>query len=634
MRRTYGVLLLAATFGCGATAVEPANAPAAAPIEAAAPSIPEPDELPPPLPAFARAADVVWIEEPRFDGVGQVVMSEEIAVVDEALQRALERSGLTVVPVRERQIAIARMRAGYLPDRRGRCEAMPAPARYLDARYGDVPGVRSSLTCSEQSTSATAGTGECRWRVEMGRPDSLRAFERSLPLGTTVEGLAATIEGERITLAPTANPAGLGALIGPSGLAAAVDVGGLETSGAWSVGQLANLSTMLRRVLAPQQSLLQRCMLEAPRFDVWANDLSIEVSPTGRVTRCEAALADHLLQPTEACACGPLRDSLDLGPAEGVRRMRFEVSVRGSGSTWSEPTTHVVARARARVASDPTVLLGGVDDGAFQRCVRAGPLFAERRVVLDLEVGADGRVAESAAAAFDRDELPEDVLRCVADAAGTLRLTCPFSGSARVRIEVVLSRTPRAHAYPPDSVLRAASDGGIELAPSLWHNDAPDASPAVAWLTADGRLVEGDATTLRRALQAGQPLGLVIDRRAPVERLEALLRDVGVPASGRIYVAVGRRGSWRALFVESSNDRRAVVAGVRVEEMALSRDANRIESSDPEVLAGAIDADSSEPTRLVVRPGTSFAALVRAMDAADVHDRRPVLVLGASGSTP
>lgn len=599
--------------------------------------------LPEPVASGAQVRDgTVWMEPTRLRGEGLVVFAEEAAPLEDAIARALRRAGLDVVPLEERRVAVARMRAGRLPDRDGGCAPMPPPARWLEARYEGARMIVSSLDCRTEPPAWMEDEEEftpgCILRVEVRqeRRRVERAAERVFRLGVSSADVIEALDREGLDL-QMVGPDGGGAslLLGMLGDGARppVIVRDLEVMGTWDATLASHLDVHLEQALAPHREELLACDRGEPHFDFWANDFVIEVARDGRITRCEPEMQDHNARASFACECGVMARRLDFGAGLGLRRLRFATDVDRGRTHTRAPSTHDAgATFRVRDASDRTVMLGSAVFGDQLRACLAdlsGDL-SPSRLLANLVVGADGRVTEASVRAMPGDVIALQLEACALEALHATRLTCPFEGEARVRGEIDLYRVRRGDVSVERAIADRVRAEGLVLPTGRWHFDTPLHSAPVFYVSSSSRRDAGGALVDAMAVE-GEDVKVVATTGTTMGELAVWLRTLQAPRLRRIFFAIDSGDelpTWSVLYVSAPSTSPAdvlAVSGARVAGRVQTGGSTMeisISSPDARGFVGAVGTRSSAPVVLEITDDTSLQQALHVIDAVRSTERR------------
>ncbi|MBN8609558.1 MAG: hypothetical protein J0L92_03185 [Deltaproteobacteria bacterium] len=615
---------------CGAASVRPSTA-------ALEPTLPAPL-----TPRGEADENRVWLEPTRAHGEGLVLFADDVAPIEDAIARALARTGYDVVPPDERRAAITRMRAGHLPDREGQCAPMPPAAGYLAARYEGLVRISSTLACRSQRPAWNPEgpfTPGCVLTVATHRGEGPveREGEIVFPLGVSREVIIESLERDAIALHDVEPEDGAAMLLGMMGEGSRVPVAirDVETMGPWDATLAPHLEEHLERALAPHRETLLACDAHEPLFDHWGNDFVIEVRADGVITRCEPELEDHRARASMPCECAILSRVLDFGSAPSVRRLRFAMHVDVGVTAAAAAATHYAsAELRVRDADDRSIEYGDPALGPqLQACLEGmGGDLSNVRLLANLVVGADGRVLEARARPIAGDAIDPTLDACAMEALRATRFTCPFTGRAEVRAELDLFRA-RFGGGNVDPRIVAQGREGPSLPRAEWHLDVPQASAPTFYATSDGSVVDAAQDSVDGVVIPGEDVRLVVYGDVPVARIARWLQTIDAPRLRRVFFVVEAGDGepiWRLVHVvrEAPADPHDALEVSSLGVARRSDDPEReieIESEDPEELSEAIDPRSSEPLYLEAsEDDPSLQSLLRAVDAARGVGRRAV----------
>ncbi len=592
----------------------------------------------------------LWIEPLYVGGDAAILFANESFPIEDAIARALERAGYAIVPLEERRVAIERMRSGFLPEEERQCAPMPPAAGYLEARFAGLRRLSARLDCMAEEPPQTDPSAPfspgCVLRAELYEPNdhgpiAIAEAGRRFPLGVAVDAIVNELDRHGLALSPPPQEEGAGTLFGLGGLGIvdrrSVIIASLDATGAWDSATRSQLDALLEESLAPLHAELSACESGEPRFDHWANDMQMDVGPDGRVERCEPQFLHHHPDPAMPCQCRVIAQKLHFGPSQGMRRLRFALTVRTErASPAYDRAATTYAYFRGRQADDESVFYGdqAFDRDPIVRCLTAqGTHVPETRVLADIDVGADGRTRGIELRMMTGDTLTDPLLACVRDSVTRLRSTCPFSGRARVRGEIDLGRVRIGGGAVPASLVARIGELGIELPSGAWQLDVPREDAPLFFVTMNGAVLDANGAAIDPSTAVnGEELRVIADARAPVARIIAFLRTHS--SVRRVFFAVQQSEGgvlYRVLHVadippDASSERCVLNGSALVHEEGEHQ--TTFEDVDASTIAAHIDPHASTPVALHVSSDeVATAQLLRVMDGIRSHDRRAILDL-------
>jgi hypothetical protein len=257
-------------------------------------------------------------------------------------------------------------------------------------------------------------------------------FEASLDKDASMDAWIAAIrrQGLRRAEAPQSAEFGMLGLLGDTSDLAdgeyRLNLMDLEQEGGW-------IKPIAKDLFEPRVEALHRCTKTDEVFgDWWVQPFVIEVDSAGKITRCESKYQYRLDPPEFGCRCDIIR-GIDFGPGPEGRRAEFNLKTYLGGEPPINQSSEFAAWSSATFESnDRSALLGPgpVNSDNVKRCVAPMKAAFEKEIPVTFSVGADGapvfrRVARP-------DGFPEEVGRCIDDALGKARFTCPLSGKAEI----------------------------------------------------------------------------------------------------------------------------------------------------------------------------------------------------------
>jgi hypothetical protein len=592
----------------------------------------------------------LWLEPLYVGGDAAILFANESFPIEDAIARALERAGYAIVPLEERRVAIERMRSGFLPEEERQCVPMPPAAGYLEARFAGLRRLSARLDCMAEEPAwaepnAPFSPG-CVLRAELYGPNdhgpiAIAEAERRFPLGVPIDVIVNELDRHGLALSPPPQEEGVGTLFGLGGLGISdqrsVIVASLDATGAWDSATRSQLDASIEEALTPLHAQLSACESGEPRFDHWANDMQMDVGPDGRIERCEPQLLHHHPNPAMPCQCRVIAQKLHFGPSQGMRRLRFALTVRTErASPAYDRAATTYAYFRGRQADDESVLYGdqAFDSDPIVRCLMAqGTHVPETRVLADIDVGADGRTRGIELRTMTGDTLTDPLLACVRDSVTRLRFTCPFSGRARVRGEIDLGRVRTGGGTVPASLVARIGELGIELPPGAWQLDVPREDAPLFFVTMNGAVLDANGAAIEQSNTVNdEELRVIADARAPVARIIAFL-STHSSVRRMFFAAQQSEGGvlYRVLNVADispdASSERFVLNGRAVVHQD-GEQQTTLEDVDTSTIAAHIDPHASPPVALNISSDeVATAQLLRVMDGIRSHDRRAILVL-------
>lgn len=380
----------------------------------------------------------VWMETPSV--FGKIVFDDELIPVTEAVAERLPpvlEGKIQMVPPSELRRIQKDIRGGRLPERAETCPSPPPPLALLDYLHQDAGNVDVRIDC-EQECVVTAVWWSPKQEGEDGRRarTEIARYQMTLPKDTTALAWAETIRSQTFEKVPSPEPSGgLGILRGR--LATGKGKKGYEIyvedvvqEGPWE-------QTLNSDLFRPRVAKLHQCTKGKGRArDWWLQPYLIEVSPAGKVTRCESQFQHRLDPPEFACRCKEI-EKMRFGRAKGVRRARFNLSTSHSREVQAAlfPAVRRWVSKELR-ADDESVLLGSgaMDEECLRRCTDAISEASEIAFSFSADVKGDGTVTHV------QGDFPATIdtpmRRCFSDVLFRSQFNCPLSGSARVEGEI------------------------------------------------------------------------------------------------------------------------------------------------------------------------------------------------------
>ncbi|MBI5534641.1 MAG: hypothetical protein HY898_18085 [Deltaproteobacteria bacterium] len=394
-----------------------------------------------PRASTSAAPQRLWVEPARAYG-DTVWFPDEMLVVQDAVASVLARPpfGYQVIPNAEVRALWAATQQGRLPGVALRCEAAPPPSLLTEVVY---PGARKA----EVETRCDKDGCRLEVRIQQPNPDAeqgpteLARFELPLARGQTPSQWAQTIASTPWKTLPPPDPSGglgIGGLLAPGAKPGVyVVLHDLTQTGPW-------LSKLESATFQPMAESIKACAASKRTWrDWWGQEFVIEVTPAGKVSRCEYPLVDHLPPPDFECTCGLLR-AMEFGLAQATRRASFYLDV----TTLSErhapaPTLYRSAYLLQKKATDRSAVLGTnvVDSAAVALCLESvDQVLGEMNIPVTFEVGADGRSTRHAV------QWPQlignDVRACMDRELAKAWFNCPLTGRAQVTAVVSIAVKP------------------------------------------------------------------------------------------------------------------------------------------------------------------------------------------------
>ena len=587
---------------------------------------------PPPAVTLPPANEhVIALAPVRVSSESSVVFWNETFPIEDAVAQFLARpiDGVTysVVPPATTRALITRMQMGYFPETEGQCAPLPSAASVMGDHFEHAHIAETHIHCAEHppqwAQPGEAFTPGCDLTItltESGDHESQNptVFEGHFPVGVSLNQIRDAIAAGQLTRKPPANEGGagglglLGALVGESATPN-VSFDTLNLVGQWGMVNEA----MLQQIFNYNVPALNQCEDGEPRFDFWGNPLLVEVNGMGFVTRCENEMPDHLPLSNATCRCNVISSRMNFGMSQGPRRMRLEYSIRQPQHalrTEAANDFRAMPEFHERTASDPSTLLGTT---AFPReqiteCLKAvNARVPMTRVLVNFEVNAQGRVVHTdfrmPAASTP---LPDSLRACVAQAANTIRFTCPFSGRSTVSADIELSMERNSHRSntndEEDAQIAALH---IELPHrSDWLTGAtvPFESP-LFFVTAAGALVDVRGHVVDAAHVEAADIRLAIDRRAPMSKVAA----IAMALRANIVFALGGAGH-NAVYV--SVRRANIPLGGEAQVVRVTHDSTGDEPIARDSAAPVIELFDRNDPALTFEPVAKIAASVQDAD--------------------
>lgn len=380
----------------------------------------------------------IWVEPITINGAA-VYFPDELIPLEDAVAEALAKpssGGYDVIPNATVRTLWANAQRGQLPGVPVVCDYPPPPDRLTGAVYPDAGRADVHLDCKKKVCALTVNVTRPPFYVEGVTPE-LALLTATLPAGASPVEWAATIRKKGLKKEPPPKQRMSKLLLvrdtPPPGLY--VNVEDIATSGLWS-------PPLTVEAFDPLRESFKACHRKAtPSADWFGQPLILELDPSGKVSRCEMALPQHLPLGPESCECDALRAHA-WAPTLKSRRaqltivfMEFSESgpddqpLRAVDFDWSAP-------------SDPTTKLGTAarEIARAQVCLEGLQELPAHTFKIPMKIGPDGHV-RSYEATWTND-LPRKTQTCLDGVLKQVRFNCPLSGAADINASLTLEVQP------------------------------------------------------------------------------------------------------------------------------------------------------------------------------------------------